>query len=62
MRKSAAGLPAGAADDAEPSLKRELALFLLLAFVVLPAVMFGAVAAYGFAVWFLQILYLGPPT
>lgn len=62
MRKSAAGLPSGAADDAEPSLASELASFLILAFVALPALMFGAVAAYGFAVWFLQILYLGPPT
>ncbi|MEZ5907028.1 MAG: periplasmic nitrate reductase, NapE protein [Geminicoccaceae bacterium] len=57
-----AGLPAGAADDAAPSLERELATFLILAFVVLPALLFGAVAAYGFVVWFLQILYLGPPT
>jgi nitrate reductase NapE len=62
MRKSAAGLPSGTADDAAPSLRRELATFLILAFVVLPALLFGAVAAYGFVVWFLQILYLGPPT
>lgn len=41
---------------------RELASFLLLAFVVLPLLLFGAVIVYGFAVWFLQILFWGPPT
>ncbi|MFA7428555.1 MAG: hypothetical protein WCZ23_00190 [Rhodospirillaceae bacterium] len=42
--------------------RREFLSFILLAFVALPMVMFGAIAAYGFIVWFLQILFFGPPT
>ena len=36
--------------------------FLLLAFVGLPVVMVGAIAAYGFVVWFLQLAFFGPPS
>jgi nitrate reductase NapE len=35
---------------------------LLLAFVGLPITMTLAIAAYGFVVWFLQILFFGPPS
>ena len=42
--------------------RKEWSSFLLLAFVVLPTVMFGAIAIYGFAVWGLQILVFGPPS
>lgn len=41
---------------------REVISFLVLAFVLLPIVMVGAIAAYGFIVWFMQILFWGPPT
>ncbi len=33
-----------------------------LAFVALPVVMVGAIITYGFVVWFLQILFFGPPS
>ena len=42
--------------------KNEWLTFLLLAFVGLPVVMVGMIAAYGFVVWFLQILVFGPPS
>ena len=35
---------------------------LLLAFVGLPVVALLAVCAYGFIIWFMQILCWGPPT
>ncbi|WP_460551765.1 periplasmic nitrate reductase, NapE protein [Comamonas piscis] len=34
---------------------------LLLAFVGLPIMTLLAVCAYGFAIWFMQILFWGPP-
>ncbi|WP_449191726.1 periplasmic nitrate reductase, NapE protein [Thauera sp.] len=42
--------------------KREWPAFLLLAFVGLPVAMTMAIAAYGFVVWLLQILFFGPPS
>ncbi len=36
--------------------------FLLLALVGLPVAMTLAIAAYGFVVWSLQILFFGPPS
>jgi len=42
--------------------KREWRKFLLLAFIGLPVTMVAAIAAYGFVVWFLQILFFGPPS
>lgn len=42
--------------------KNEWPRFLLLAFVGLPITMTLAIAAYGFVVWFLQILFFGPPS
>ena len=42
--------------------KNEWPRFLLLAFVGLPITMTLAIAAYGFVVWFLQILVFGPPS
>ena len=40
----------------------EWAKFLLLAFVGLPFTMVALIAVYGFIVWFLQILFFGPPS
>ena len=52
-----------APSDAEASgRKNEWPRFLLLAFVGLPITMTLAIAAYGFVVWFLQILFFGPPS
>lgn len=42
--------------------KNEWPAFLLLGFVGLPVAMTLAIAAYGFVVWFLQILFFGPPS
>lgn len=42
--------------------KREWPSFLLLAFVGLPITMVMLIAAYGFVVWFLQIMLFGPPS
>lgn len=36
--------------------------FFLLIFVILPIIAIGAVCAYGFIVWFGQILFWGPPS
>lgn len=52
-----------APSGAQPSgRKNEWSKFLLLAFVGLPITMTLAIAAYGFLVWFLQILFFGPPS
>lgn len=40
--------------------KAELSTSLFLTFVVIPALTIGGIAAYGFMVWFMQILN-GPP-
>lgn len=45
-----------------PAQKDEWPAFLLLAFIGLPLVMTLAIATYGFVVWFLQILFFGPPS
>lgn len=42
------------------SKRAETLTFLFLAFVLLPALSVGVVGAYGFSVWFLQMIY-GPP-
>lgn len=42
------------------SKRTEILKFLFLAFVLFPALSVGVVGAYGFSVWFLQMLY-GPP-
>ncbi len=42
--------------------KGEWSSFLLLAFVGLPIAMGMLLAAYGFVVWFLQIMVFGPPS
>ena len=61
MNNQASGrsAPSGAAA---PGRKNEWPRFLLLAFVGLPITMTLAIAAYGFVVWFLQILFFGPPS
>lgn len=48
--------------EAETSHRNDWASFLLLAFVGLPVTMVALIAAYGFIVWFLQILFFGPPS
>lgn len=40
--------------------KAELTTSLFLTFVVTPAITIGGIAAYGFIVWFMQLLN-GPP-
>ncbi len=40
--------------------KAELVASLFLTFVVIPAITVGGISAYGFMVWFLQLLN-GPP-
>ncbi len=42
--------------------KSEWPKALLLAFIGLPITMTLLIAAYGFVVWFLQILFFGPPS
>ncbi len=42
--------------------KNEWPKALLLAFIGLPITMVLLIAAYGFVVWFLQILFFGPPS
>lgn len=61
MNNQASGRSAPSAAEA-PSRKNEWPRFLLLAFVGLPITMTLAIAAYGFVVWFLQILFFGPPS
>lgn len=41
---------------------KEWKRFLLLALVGLPIVTVGLICAYGFIVWFGQILFWGPPS
>lgn len=41
--------------------KRDWRNFLLLGFVGLPVTVFLLICAYGFAIWFMQLLFWGPP-
>ncbi len=41
---------------------KEWKRFLLLALIGLPIVTIGLICAYGFMVWFGQILFWGPPS
>ena len=61
MNNQASGRYAPSGAEA-PGHKNEWPRFLLLAFVGLPITMTLAIAAYGFVVWFLQILFFGPPS
>jgi nitrate reductase NapE len=61
MKNELRGMPAAAAES-QAGHRNEWALFLLLAFIGLPLVMTGLIAAYGFVVWILQILFFGPPS
>lgn len=36
--------------------------FLLLAVIILPILTICLIGAYGFAVWFMQLLFWGPPS
>ena len=49
------------AEDPRTIAKRELRVFLFLTVVLAPVLAVGVVAAYGFAVWILQLLIFGPP-
>ena len=62
MSKVATNRTSDAAARTTGGVRREVTSFLLLAFIILPVVMVGAIAAYGFVVWFLQIWFWGPPT
>ena len=46
---------------AQLSAKGEWKRFFMLGFVGLPIAILLAVCAYGFAIWFMQILFWGPP-
>ena len=48
-------------QDASLSPAAEWRRVLLLAFVGLPIITLFAVCAYGFVIWFMQILFWGPP-
>ena len=60
MNNQASGRSAPSGAEAAGR-KSEWPKFLLLAFVGLPITMTLAIAAYGFVVWILQILFFGPP-
>ena len=62
MTKAATNRPNGTAAETTGGIGREVLIFLLLAFVILPIVMVGAISAYGFIVWFMQLWFWGPPT
>lgn len=51
----------GVASEPRLSAAAEWRRALLLAFVGLPIVTLLAVCAYGFIIWFMQILFWGPP-
>ena len=53
--------PATLATEPELSTAAEWRRALLLAFIGLPIVTLLAVCAYGFFIWFMQILFWGPP-
>ena len=61
MNNQASGRSAPSGAEAAGR-KSEWPKFLLLAFVGLPITMTLAIAAYGFVVWLLQILFFGPPS
>ena len=60
MKNELRGMSAAAKIDAGHG--SDWAKFLLLAFVGLPLTMVALIAVYGFIVWFLQILFFGPPS
>jgi len=41
--------------------RSEFAVFFILTFIMIPALTIGLVGAYGFSVWFYQVLVGGPP-
>ena len=49
-------------DAGQPSKRRELYLFLFITVVLFPVLSVMIVGGYGFAVWFWQMLFSGPPT
>ncbi len=49
-------------STAAPTARKEWKNFLLLALIGLPIVTLGLICAYGFVVWFGQILFWGPPS
>jgi periplasmic nitrate reductase NapE len=61
VNNQASGRPVPPGTEASAH-KNDWPRFLLLAFVGLPVTMVMAIATYGFVVWFLQILFFGPPS
>ena len=61
MKTEADDVPA-TGEWTAPAPRREWTAFLLLAGIGLPLAMVLGIAAYGFVVWFLQILFFGPPS
>lgn len=62
MTKESKTHPFGTSNGTTMGHKNEILSFILLAFIGLPIVMVGAISAYGFLVWFLQIMFFGPPS
>ncbi|HKY95934.1 MAG TPA: periplasmic nitrate reductase, NapE protein [Kiloniellales bacterium] len=61
MSRSAPTLSADGQTDPKPaSRRRELGVFLLLAFGIWPVIAVAAVGGYGFLVWMWQLIF-GPP-
>lgn len=62
MKKELTGSSSSTTGEATVDHGNEWMSFLLLAFVGLPVVMVGSIVVYGFIVWFLQIMFFGPPS
>ena len=62
MRNAPSGGAAGRVGEATSAPRNEWTAFLALAFLGLPIAMSLAIAAFGFVVWLLQILFFGPPS
>ena len=62
MKKEATGSSPSTTGEITVDHRNEWMSFLLLAFVGLPVVMVGSIIVYGFIVWFLQIMFFGPPS
>ncbi len=62
MSKEVTGSAPGTMGAVTREHRNEWLSFLSLAFVGLPVVMVGSIIVYGFVVWFLQIMFFGPPS
>lgn len=61
MENSNRGAAIAPSQEPPLPLAAEWRRVLLLAFVGLPVMTLLAVCAYGFAIWFMQLLFWGPP-